>query len=232
MKSGFDISIIKGDGYLIMPLSVGRLNLGQSPTICYKMLDLFNKKLQTFSNDVIFLYTNGIYFNTTEPAYITRERTNKIILSHSAALRKMIDKKKQYVPNAFHFLPIDYVLLNSKYFEPFFKKLKDLEKKDKQFRKYIQKDMGERKYDEANVNFILEEVAIVHILRQKLVELPRTLVKNDVWRLVVYPGPPMYADLYQWKKKILLQDDKDNPFNSGQYDAEQQKMFLFDEVEL
>ncbi|MBU2560883.1 MAG: hypothetical protein KKD17_01200 [Nanoarchaeota archaeon] len=196
------------------------------------IFDYFSKKLRTYSNDVVFLYTNGIYFNTMGVSFQERKKTNQQMINHSVALRKLIDKRKQFIPNAFHYLPIDYVLLNSKHFAGFFSKLKNLEKRDPNFRKHVKRDMGERQYNEANVNFILEEVAVAHILRQRLVDLPRTLVKNDLWRLIVYSGGYMHADFYQWKKKILPQVDTINPYKGGQYDFHQKKMFVFDDMKI
>ena len=230
MKSGFDINQIRGDGYLIVPLSMARLAKEQNQKNCYAILDHFIPKLQTLSNDVIFLYTNGIYFNTEEISFENRKKTNQQMINHSIALRKLIQKSKKYVPHAFHFLPADYVILNSPQFEQFFIKLKKLEKKDKKFRDCIKKDIGERPYSEANVNFILEEVAITHIIRQHLVDLPKTLVKNDIWRLIVYPGKYMQTDLYQWKYNLLPKPDTTNPYAGAQYDFETKKLFVFNDI--
>lgn len=232
MKSGFDINKISSDGYLIIPLSMSRLAKGQDPESTYKILDFFVDKLETYSNDVVFLYTNGLYFNTKEVSFAVRIRTNQQMISHSAALRKLIQKRKKYIPNAFHFLPFDYVILNSPYFSNFFDILKKLETRDSVFRKYLNEAVMGRTYEEANVNFLLEEIAISHILRQRLVELPRTLVRNDIWRLIVYPGCYIKADIYQWKKKVLPQIDNINPFSGAHYDFSEKKIFVFDDLSL
>ena len=90
--------------------------------------------------------------------------------------------------------------------------------------------MGKRKYNEANENFILEEVAVTHIIRERLVEFPRTLVKNDIWRLIAYPGTYMESDKYQWKNKILAQTDTINPYRASQYNFEKKKLFIFSDL--
>jgi len=230
MKSGYDISRIDGDGYLVIPLSMARLSAGQSPEETYEIFDYFAKKIASNTNDVIFLYTGGLYFNAEDVDFKKRVKINSQMISHAYALRRLIHKRKKYIPGAFHFLPIDYVILNSKYFKVFFDTLKRLEKKDKKFRKAIQKDMGDRPYIEPNINFILEEVVVAHIIKQRLVEFPRTLVRNDIWRLMAYPGKYMASEAYQWKKKILPQPDTLNPYNKCQYDFNKKKLYIFDQL--
>lgn len=230
MKTGFNINMIKGDGYLVIPVSIARIEKGQEPKKIYEICDYFAKKLETLSNDVIILYTNGLYLNNEDITYKKRVKMNEQVLKHSNSLRKMFHSKKQYIPSAIHYLPIDYVILNSKEFHSFFQTLKQLEKTDKKFKEAIKSDIGKREYNEANVNFILEEVCVTHIIRQKMVEFPRTLVKNDIWRLIVYSGPYMKSDVYQWKNKILPQKENINPYAGAQYDYDKKKIFVFDEM--
>jgi hypothetical protein len=223
MKSGFDINKLTGDGYLILSLSMSRLahGHGQDPEQIYETLEFFTEKLETLSNDVVFLYTYGLYFNTDAVAFEERKKLNQQILNHSRALRNLIGKKKKFIPAAFHYMSFDYVVLNSPYFGDFFDLLKKAEKEDATFREKIAKDMVGRDYNEANVNFILEEIAVAHILRQHLVDLPRTLVRRDIWRLIAYPGPCINGERYQWQHKILPQKDTINPYAGGQYNLKE-----------
>lgn len=234
MKKAHDINKLEGDGYLILPLSMSRLAVGhgQDPEWCYKVVEFFTPKLGSYSSDVIFLYTYGLYFNTDDAAFESRKKLNQQILNHSSALRTMIEKRKKFIPTAFHYLPFDYVVLNSPYFGEFFQTLKKLEKNDKDFREQLAKDMMGREYTEANINFLLEEVTGAHILKQHLVDLPRTLVKRDVWRLLAYPGELMHSSAYQWQKKILPQKDKINPYGAGQYDYDNKTFNNYEDLDL
>ena len=98
MKTGFDINRIQDDGYLILPLSMSRLATGQSPEFCYEVLGAFLEKLETFSSDVVLLYTNGLYFNSEEVSFENRKKTTQQALNHIQALRKLIEKKKEFIP--------------------------------------------------------------------------------------------------------------------------------------
>lgn len=215
MKSGFDINRISGDGYLILPLSMSRLahGHGQDPQQVYEFLKYFPEKFETYSNDVVFLYTYGLYADE-------RSRLNQQAVQHTRELRKLIEKGKRFVPAAFHYLSFDYVVLNSPEFPVYFDLLKKTEQDDEQFRAVLHHDMHGRAYGKETVNFLLEEIAVTHIMRQHLVDLPRTLVRRDLWRLVAYPGPYLQGDRYQWEQKLLPQSDDVNPYAGGQYDVE------------
>ncbi len=230
MKSGFDINKIKDDGYLVLPLSMSRLATGQSPELCYEVLENFIQKLETFSSDVVLLYTNGLYFNSEEVSFENRKKTTQQALNHIQAFRSLVESRKKFIPGAIHYLPIDYVILNSPVFKEFFSTLKNLEKNDESFRKLLVLDSKNAEYTEANANFIIEEIAVAHIIRQGLVEFPKTLVKNDAWRLVAYPGKPLLSDIYQWKNNILPKKETKNPYAGAQYDLENKHLVIFDDV--
>ena len=111
-----DINQLPDDGYVIFPLSMSRLQTSQKPEDCMNFLSVLDDKLNLPTNDVIFLYTNGLYFNSEEKAMDLRKKTNNQMLAHKVALKKLINKKKIYFPSGFHFIPFDYVILNSDYF--------------------------------------------------------------------------------------------------------------------
>jgi len=227
-----DINRLPDDGYIVFPLSMSLLNTRQSPEQCMKFLSVLDKKLNLPTNDVVFLYTNGLYFNSDEKAGQLRKRTNSQMLSHKGHLKRLILKKKTYFPSAFHFLPFDYVILNSDSFENFFNLLKQAYKKDKKFKDLVFEGLGNRTKNEENVNFILEEIAVAHIIREQLVEFPKSLVKKDAYRLVMYPGRVLRAEAYMWKHKIL---PRGNPKRLGRYfnatyDPEQRVIHTFDEI--
>ena len=231
MKTGFDINTISGDGYLILPLSMSRLAKGQTPEFCYETLHFFRDKLQTYSSDAVLLYTNGLYFNSEEVSFENRKKTNQQIFNHVNELRNLVQKNKDFIPGAIHYLPIDYAILNSPAFKDVHATLKKLETEDETFREHLLMDTRDREYTEANVNFLIEEIAVAHVLREKLVELPRILVKSDDWRLIAYPGEPLKSDIYQTKIGAL-ERKSNNPYSGAQYNVDQKHIVIFSETEL
>jgi hypothetical protein len=179
------------------------------------------------------LYTNGLYFNADEVAFEKRLKSNSQIIKHSVQLRKMIEASKKFIPSAFHFIPIDYIILNSPKYLELFSFLKKKEAEDDEFKKHIKHDIYGREYTEANINFILEELVVGHLLREHLVELPRTLVKNDDWRLISYPGNFMHSEVYCYQKNYLEKNKKtENLYRNVAFDFTSKSLSVFDQINL
>lgn len=228
----FDIHNLPSDGYIVFPLSMSRLNAGQNPEDIYRFIELFEKKISTIGIDGVFLYTNGLYYNNTESALTVRKRTNQQMLNHKNQFLKLVLKKKKYIPQSMHFLPWDYVVLNSVKYQEFFQILLELRKNDKKFNELLVEGLGNREHNEANINFLIEEIVITHIIRQKYVEFPKTLVKKDSFRLIAYPGQYFKADLYQWKNKILPINNDRNPYGCAHYDLDKNILYDFNKLQL
>lgn len=224
-----DLNRLPTDGYVVFPLSMSRIGNAQSAKECYKWLEFFEKKITILGLDAVFLYTNGLYYNDDNSALEVRKRTNGQMISHSNAVRKLVIKNRKYMPQAIHFVPWDYIILNSPEFDECYIKLKELDKKDKIFHELVLDTLKDRKETEANLNFILEEIAVTHLIKQKLIEFPKTLVKKDSFRLIAYPGPPLKADIYQWKKKVLPQS-KEFQFYASHYDLTNRVIYNFDDL--
>ncbi len=232
----FDINKIPTDGYLVFPLSMSRLSpqKGQSPEEIFEIIKFFESKVSKVGIDFIFLYTNGLYYNNEESALSVRKKTNIQMIEHKNKILKLMIKSKKYIPQAAHFIPWDYIILNSPQYLDYYKKLINLKNNDETFKKCLEDGLNGREPIEANLNFIIEEIVVTHLIRQKLIEFPKTLVKQDKFRLIIYPGTFLKADLYQWKKKILPQTDKgnENPYYASHYDFSKKVVCNFDSIDL
>ncbi|MBP7708435.1 hypothetical protein KA107_02020 [Candidatus Pacearchaeota archaeon] len=234
-KELHDVNQLPSDGYIVFPLSMSRISNAQNSEECYKWLAFFEKKISVYGLDAVFLYTNGLYYNDNSPALEVRKKTNGQMISHSNAIRKLVIKKREFMPQAMHFVPWDYIVLNCSEFEVYYNLLKKLDKEDKKFHAYVLEVLKDRKESEANVTFILEEIAVTHLIRQRMIDFPKTLVKKDNFRLIAYPGPPLKADIYQWQKKVLPRKEKDtktNPYYASHYDLDNKVIYNFDEINL
>ena len=232
-----DINKIPTDGYLVLPLSMSRLGdgKGQSAKDCYDIIKYFEKKVSQVGIDFIFLYTNGLYYNNEESALNIRKRTNISMIEHKNKILRLVIKSKKYITQAMHFIPWDYIVLNSSQYQEYYQKLIDLKNKDNNFLKLLQEGLKGRSETKANINFLIEEIVVSHLIRQKLIDFPKTLVKSDTFRLIVYPGIYLKADLYQWKNKILPQPQnltkKINPYYASHYDFDKKVLYNFDELD-
>lgn len=232
-KSGFNINKIIGSGTLILPISMSRIAGGQSPEDCYEMLGYFEEKLESFNNDAILMYTNGLYFNTEDIAFEKRVKTNNQIINHTASMRKLIDKNRKFIPKAIHFMPIDYIILNSAKYQEMFNLLKQKEKENIDFQNYIKADINGREYTEANINFILEEIVVGHIIREQFVDLPTTLAKADEWRIICYPGNVLKSEVYVYQQKYLEKNKNCiNEYRGSMYNFKDKILEVFSDITL
>lgn len=226
-----DLHKIPTDGYLVLPVSMARIEKGQSPEICYEILEHFESKLTAFGVDVVVLYTDGLYFNSEGSALDIRRKNSERVASHKNRLEAKIIKARRFMPQAIHYLPWDYALLNSDNFKGHLNKLLQQYKTDRGLQKAVREDLGDRPVTKANVGFVLEEVVVTHLMRQKLVTLPRTLVKEDNFRLFIYPGPYIKSDYYQFVTGLLPVNKKlgkrGYPFGAGHYDYTDKAFYDF-----
>lgn len=226
----YNINQLPSDGYLVLPLSMSRLSegAGQSPNDCYSVIEYFEKKISEVGVDFVFLYTNGLYYNNDESALSVRKKTNLQMIEHKNKVLKLIKKSKKYIYQAAHFIPWDYIVLNSLKYQEYYLKLIESKEKDEEFRKYLIKGLSDRPNTEANINFIIEEIVVTHLIREQLIDFPKTLVRNDRFRLIIYPGTYLKADLYQWKNMLLPQTDSINPFRASQYNFKEKVLYDFE----
>lgn len=171
----------------IFPLSMSRLAHGQSPEECYEMIKYFESKVSEVGIDLIALYTNGLYYNAIEPALEVRKRTNGQMIAHRNSLYKLLIKEKKFVPQAVHFLPWDYTILDTARFDEFLQILKKVNETDPEFHELLLQGLVQREENEANISFLIEEIVVTHLIREQMISFPKTLVKKDTFRLVVYP---------------------------------------------
>lgn len=232
IKTGFNINKISGSGTLILPISMSRIANGQNPDDCYEMLAYFEDKLESLSNDAILMYTNGLYFNTDDVAFEKRVKTNAQVLDHVSKMRNLIHKNKKFIPKAIHFMPIDYVILNSPKYQEMFTLLKKIESEDKNFQYFIKNDIGVREYTEANINFIIEEIVVGHLIREQYVDLPITLARQDEWRLICYPGTFLQSEVYVYKQNFLEKNKYSiNDFRGTMYDFKEKILHVFSDIQ-
>lgn len=202
----FDINRVPGNGILIFPLSMSRLHKGQDPKALYDFLCFFDQKLVEKSVDVIFLYTNGLYFNNVGVSPEYRKKTTAQMLTHKQELNRLIKKHNRFSPKAIHFLPWDYIILQCDTYlelQAEFLKLMDADSVFKQLIDCEIKTTTETML-EARA-FIIEESIVTYLIRNKKIVLPMTLSDANAWRLLLYSGRCLMPDVYLYQKKLLPQ---------------------------
>lgn len=211
-KKHYDINQLPSDWYIILPLSMSRLSSGkwQSAEECFEVIQFFEKKITKVGIDFIFLYTNWLYYNNEESALSVRKKTNTSMIAHKNKILKLVLKSKKYIPQAMHFIPWDYIILNSIEYDEFYSKLVHKKDTDPFFLSCLEKDLWIRDRSEANIKFLIEEIVVTHLIREKLIDFPKTLIKNDSFRLMCYPWNPLLSDIYQRNNDFLPKKSHNN----------------------
>ena len=109
-------------------------------------------------------------------------------------------------------------------------KLKIFLKIDPNFLALIKEDLLGREPSEENINFILEEIVVVNLIRHKLVKFKKNLIDKDLWRLIAYPGSYIKSDYYQYKKNVLVKQSKNHRFQNCQYNLEDKIIYDFEKM--
>jgi hypothetical protein len=206
MEAGnFDIKLVPGQGFLVFPLSMSRLPNALAPERIYEFLEFFESKISHRSVDVVFLYTNDLYFNSEERALDLRKRTLNQMVYHKEAFESLLLKRKRFLPGAFHFLPWDFALINMVGYHEMRTKLVSIKNTDAVFEEFLLHDLAVagREPSEANLSFLIEELVVSHAIMEHEVAFPNTVASPDGWRLICYPGDPPASLVYLWKKGVL-----------------------------
>jgi hypothetical protein len=229
MSQYTDIEKLPEDGFAVMPLSMSRLTTpSQDPNACYKTIKDLGDKCERLTNDFIFLYTSGLYFNSSETAYKIRQKVTSQLIAHRRGMQRKIEEERRFIPRAFDYLTFDYVIANANDFQGLFSKLQDEYEKNDEFKEVVNSGLGDREVNEPNVRFLLEETVVSHIIREGMVEFPRTLVRKDRWRLIVYPDPDITLDEYVWENDLLPKNEENqNTFSDGIYDSQENVFVTF-----
>ncbi len=232
----FDIPTVSNCGQLILPLSMAKIHGSQNPENIYEFLIKFGEKIKDAQVDVYFIYTNGLYFNTKENSLDLRKKSSKKISHHAQTLKNIIAKTRGFIPKAFHYIAWDSLILNAPLYNDFLTTINKAYFRGKDLYSAINRDitnMG-RTINEENISFILEELTITHMIRQKLISLPTCLSNDsDSWRLITYPGMALISDIVLYQKNILPKNnDKrfQNKYQNALYDWKNKHFFNFDRI--
>ncbi len=210
MNDFYDLNRLPKNGTIVMPLSQSKLHTSQNPKSIYEFLEFFSTKIKSISVDVVFLYTNSLYQNNNGNSHEIKLKTTNQMTRHKLELSKLITDWREYTPQAFHFLPWDYIILNTDVYIKFLTALNQLFRINREFQNIVESDLHNIT-SKPNISFILEELVITHIIRQNYVKLPKTLATESGWRLVAYNGPCLKSDVYLLQNAIL-------PINQTLYD--------------
>ena len=231
----FDISKFpKNPGIGVYGISMPLIDKKQSPKELFdQQSPLFNKIILPHVGDLI-VYSDGLYMNSNESAIKLKHKFQRQIEEHKRGYKKLVEKNIYLIRSAYSFVTWSQLILECPNFQEHFKKIKEIYERDRTLQKYVKLDIQYacKKFNENNVNYILEEILLDYLVSKGKVRLQNDYVQDkEKWILQCYPGKPHRALVYLHKNN-LLKIKSDNPYQNSLYDLQKGVLYEFDRMDI
>lgn len=223
-------------GMLILPISMSRIDTGQSPAEYENFLKDFTSKVQAPKVGIHFFYTEGLYMNVEENAYETKNAFIQKMINHKNGVKKFVKKNflEFQIEKAFSFQSWFQMCLSSDDFLSVLKQAKDLVDSDEVFRRLLKDDADKigRPFNEKQIQFFLEEFVFSYLAMYSKFEINNPYVEGkEEWGLLCYPGKPFLSQIYFIQKNICGFEKKQKSF-IGHYDLLDKKYYDFLKIDV
>jgi hypothetical protein len=221
-------------GMLVIGISMPYIDKKQSPKNLFKTTNLLTPKIRLSGVGETIVYSDGLYMNSSDPSAKLKIKFQKLMEDHKRGYMNIIKKDVAFIPSAFTFSTWSNLILSCPQFTVFLEKIKKFYEDDKQFQKYVKRDIetAEKKINENTINYILEEVLLDFLVAKGMVRLQNDYVQdNEEWILHCYNGRPHRAHVY-FHQKNPLKIESDNPYQDCLYDLDAKKLYEYDRLDI
>lgn len=227
---GDEIGPLPNNSTLILPLSMSKLQNSQGPQATYDVVLSFLTANPERALKIVILYTDGLYCNNgKESAFSVHRRTVAQMLGHQNAFRRIEATKGHALVESGVLECVSWNHLLLGVARTFQKCVEILERRiatDPIFSALVHAEVQE--HDRATLAFLLEELVMVHLIREQDPGLPWMPPESRGPQLIAYHGTYSNADVYQWQHQILPRNKKcSNPFRASQVDLKRGLIFDF-----
>lgn len=218
-------------GMLVFPISMSRIETAQAPNAYEEHLKFFTKKVQTPQIGVHFFYTEGLYMNTEENAFETKNAFIQKMVNHRNGVKKFLKKNliEFQIQNAYTFESWFQMCLGSSDFVSIVAQALRLAEEDAMFKKLLEEDaqyIG-RELTARQLQFFIEEFVFSYLLVYGQIEISNPYIQNkEEWLLLCYPGKPFRSQIYFVQKNICKFIKKEKSY-IGHYDLSEKKYYDF-----
>ncbi|MFH0714996.1 MAG: hypothetical protein V1847_04270 [Candidatus Diapherotrites archaeon] len=233
----FDINKLPAqEGILLFPISMSNISTSQSAQKCYEYMRIFSpSKISKPAVGLNFVYSDYLYFNSEKTASELKKKFGQLIISHKNEFLKILQKESaksgmpKYIPKAFSFSVWNQLYLDAESFTNYLSEAKEIYSSDSGFKEAVQKDFQEYnkgQLDENQVNFFLEEIVMTYLIQKGKVRLRNDFVEDhEKWILYSYPGKPLNAKTYFFRKNFFKLKNPKNKFENGHYDLKEKCLY-------
>ncbi len=235
--SFFDINQFpQEEGLLFLGISMSRIGNAQNAEKCVEYVrHLGNKINKTDGVGALFVYADYLYFHSSEPANILRDRYIDLMLSHKGAfLNALFKDDKSWIKKAFSFSTFGQLMLdNAETFRKTYQKVTELYEQDIMFKKFVDEDVKRAGKNENSVNFILEEITIFYLLGKGKLILNNQFVSGSAkWTLQCYPGKPLASEVFLFQMNPLGLLSPQNKYENCYYDLESKLLYDYTKLDI
>ena len=234
---------LPGNGLLVIPVSMARIGseskLGARAII--EFLQDFKSKLQTYTTDVMILYTSELYLMISDDPSRDQDLFDEQISEHKRTLEKLVsanmrDESRRFIPNAFSFNTWSQIKSTSPNYRNIITQLRSWLKSDNQFKELLEYDLESsgRDVNQKNMDFILEEIAVTYLIQSYDVTLNLGITERNrnthTFRLICYPGELYLSFTYAMKKlpNKITGKTEEIRFSRSYYNWEDKLLVNFD----
>ena len=225
-------------GLLLFGLSMNRLLNRQNAEHCLE--DIRYLGINKMSKPLIglnFIYSDFLYLYSNKPAPELKHTFMNLVIDHRNSMQNLIEKHSRefQIQHGFNYMVWNQLYVGTKNFNHLFEELKRIYKNDVRFQKYLRLDCEtfNKDMEENQVNFFLEEVLMMYLLRKNQIKLPNEYIEgNQKWILFCYPGKPLRSEIYIHQLNPFNLSWNENPYQDGNYDLEARQLIDFNNVDL
>ena len=235
----FDINKLPPEkGLLIFPISMSRTHASQNAVSCLEYIRNFTpSKVSKPTIGLNFIYGDFLYLCSNEKAAVLKEQFLPPIINHKNSIQKIIQKNQLefQIQHAFSYMVWNQLYLSTGDFADKLRKIKDIYKKDKKFQEYVKEDckIFNKKPDENQINFFLEEHLMLYLLSKGQIYLSNDYIEhNEKWVLWCYPGKPLKGEVYLYQLNPFNLNWSENRYQNARYNLEDKKLYEFDRIDL
>jgi hypothetical protein len=221
-------------GMTVIGISMPLIDNKQSASKCFESEMFLMDKIKKSGVGGIFSYSDGLYMNSDEPAYELKTKYQNLMEKHKHAFMKLVHKNIYIIPSAYTFTTWSQMILNCQSFTDYFKKIKEIYKKDKTLQHYVKLDIEKvgREVSEHTINYILEECLLDFLVAKMKIRLQNDYIQDkEKWILNSYHGKPHRTHAYIHQKNPL-KIKSENCYENSWYDLLNKKLYEFDRLDI
>jgi hypothetical protein len=221
-------------GLTVVAISMPFITTIQSPQACLESSRHLISKIKKSSVGAIISYSDGLYMYSEEPAWVLKQKYQRLLEQHKRGYLNLIHKDVNVIPSAFTFTTWNQMILDCSEFDSNLVRLKEHHAKDENMRALVAQDIetSGREVTAITIAYLLEEILLDFLVAHMKVRLRNDYVNDhEKWVLNCYHGKPHRSHVYLHQSQ-LLDIRTQNVYRNSWYDLKNRKLYDFERLDI